>query len=322
MAAAVLLVLVAVLGGTGVLERAMHTGPAGALQGQVVTYLQASETKAVEAFAIARGINAAISVLKSTDLSAIVATVAPLEVLEPVDDLAKQFSDVMLASVVAIFVQRLILMISQAWALAVVLPVGCALLVLSLAAWGLTGWGVRLAAVGRTLVLLALFARFVILASGFVGERVTDRFLAADLAQSLGGMSAISNNLHVITAHVSPGTPPPLGTSPASQSPAPPHPASLLDRLGGAAQAVVNGGVGLVTSVGNALPNPSSVATVVAGLPSHMITAIQIFLVQTIITPFTVALIFYAVLRGVRRPAPLRIEVAPQGGMGLQAGRA
>lgn len=130
------LVAVAILGYCGLLDLAVSRGPIGQVQSQVVAYLDRSERQAVEAFAAARTINAAVSVLKSADLSAVVAQVAPMEVLEPVDDLAKQFSDVMVVSIVAILLERLVLSVSQAWALTYGVPLGCAMIALSLALAG------------------------------------------------------------------------------------------------------------------------------------------------------------------------------------------
>jgi hypothetical protein len=121
----------------------------GAVEQNVTAYLDRSETTAVEAFAVARAINAAVSLLKSADLSAVVAQIAPLQVLEPVDDLAKQFSDVMVVSIVAIQIQRLLLLVSRAWACAVVLPVGCVVLAASVFLPRRVHWRTRLVRLGR-----------------------------------------------------------------------------------------------------------------------------------------------------------------------------
>jgi len=101
-------------------------------------------------------------------------------VLEPVDDLAKQFSDVMVVSIISILVQRLLLAVSQAWALTVFFPVGCVMLALSFGRYRSATLAPRLASLGRSIVLLSLFARFAIIAAG---QSVTavDRFLNAQL---------------------------------------------------------------------------------------------------------------------------------------------
>jgi hypothetical protein len=345
LATAALLLLMAVLGATGLLERGLHIGPGEVLQRHVVRYLDSSETMALEAFAGARAINAVVSVLKSADLSAVVASFAPLEFLQPIDDLAKQFSDVMLVSITSIFVQRLILMVSQAWALGLVLPVGCVLMALSMQLRRWSGWRERLASTGRTLVILALFARFVVLAAGWLGQGVTDRFLGSDLQTSLSRIGAATSNLHQVSAQLSQTTPGLVGAAPAPTVPAPPvstttppaapapaagpAPESMLEHFGATLRAAVSGagagirkGIGFVTSAGHVLPSSTSVMAAVADLPQQILRAIEIFLVQTIIMPFAVALVFYALLRGVTRPAPLRLGPAPGERSELLAARA
>jgi hypothetical protein len=253
------LVLIAILGCSGLLELAVTQGPFAVVEDRVAGYLDRSETKAVEAFAAARTINAAVSVLKSTDLSAVVVQVAPMEVLEPVDDLAKQFSDVMAVSIAAILLQRLILMVSQAWALTIILPAGCALLAASVvASRRFATFSRRLAALGRSVVLLALFARFVVLAAGWAGDSITERFLAGDLNKAIATMNATGGNLDKGQA------------------------------LAGSAQSWV--------------PDRSAIAAMVTGLPDQIVHAIEIFLVQTMITPCLVALFLYGVLRNLLRP--------------------
>jgi|HubBroStandDraft_1064217.scaffolds.fasta_scaffold00164_28 hypothetical protein len=275
--------MMALLGFAGLFERAMSSWPIGAVQDRTVAYLDRSETRAVEAFAAARTINAGISLLKSADLSAVVVQVAPLEVLEPIDDLAKQFSDVMAVSIVAILVERLILQVSQAWALGFVLPTGCALLAAAIAIARWPALGLRLAALGRSLVLLAIFARFVVLAAGWVGDGVTERFLARDLDTAIATLNASGGKFDQMTAKAVP-----------SRAATPSSTPSFLDQAESA-----------VSSTISSIPDRTALAALVTGLPEQFVRAIEIFLVQTIFTPFLVALFLYGALRGVVRPARL-----------------
>jgi hypothetical protein len=253
------LVLIAILGYSGLLELAVTRGPLAIVEDRVAGYLDRSEAKAVDAFAAGRSINAAVSVLKSTDLSAVVVQIAPMEVLEPVDDLAKQFSDVMAVSICAILLQRLILLVSQAWALTFVLPVGCMLLAASvIVSRRFATLGLRLAALGRSVVLLALFARFAVLAAGWAGDSITERFLAGDLNQAIATMNAAGGN---------------------------------LDK-----------GQALASSAHSWVPDRTAIAAMVTGLPDQVVRAIEIFLVQTMITPLLVALFLYGMLRHAIRP--------------------
>ncbi len=294
--------LIAVLGFSGALEAGTAYGPVGSAQRTADAYLARSETKAVAAFAVARTINAAVSFLKSADLSAVVAQVAPMQVLEPVDDLAKQFSDVMVVSIVAIQLQRLLLRISQAWALGVVLPAGCAALALSCIAMQPVGLRLRLAALGRSLVVLALFARFLVPAACLVGHSVTDRFLAGDLDATMHGMQASGGGLDRITGNaVSAAAPPspPSPPDPGQQGAAPP---SLLGRLGAEARQAVGRGESLMSSAQGLVPDRGAINAFVVELPGQIVAAIAIFLVQTVLTPFCVAIFLFVVLRTLFRP--------------------
>ena len=311
---AILLVVIAFLGFSGALESLAAWGPFGDIQNRAMVYLDSSEKKAVEAFAIARGINAAVSFLKSADLSAVVAQVAPMEVLEPVDDLAKQFSDVMVVSLVSILVQRLILEVSQAWALSIVFPGGCLLLACSFGNYRSPGAVPRLAAMGRTVIMLALFGRFSVVAAALVGTSLTNRFLAPDLNASMTVMHDSGGNLDRFTAKVAP--------APAAGSAAPPErnvgaPASMLDQFKTAlrstattTQAVLDKGEALVKSATVLLPDRATIEALVVGLPGHIVRAIEIFVVQTLLTPLAVAFIFYTLLRSMIRPVPMRIDAA------------
>jgi hypothetical protein len=315
---AFVLVLFALLGFSGALDQFATSGPFGNAQDEVIAYLDNSEKTAVEAFAIARGINAAVSFLKSADLSAVVAQVAPLEVLEPVDDLAKQFSDVMVISIVSILVQRLILAVSQAWALSVVFPAGCVLLAFSYGSYRSPTASPRLAAIGRTVIMIALFGRFTVLAAGLVGTTLTDRFLAPDLNASMSMMHDSGGNLDQFSAKVTPVT----TSQPAESTAAPDQdngaPPTTLDQLKSAlqstaatTQAMLNKGEALVNAAKVLLPDKATIEALVMGLPGHIVKAIEIFVVQTLLTPLAVAFLLYILLRGVMRPMPVRIESRP-----------
>jgi hypothetical protein len=300
------LLLFAVLGVSGVLEWSATHGPLGTVEQKVSAYLDRSETTAVEAFAVARAINAAVSLLKSADLSAVVAQIAPLQVLEPVDDLAKQFSDVMVVSIVAIQMQRLLLLISRAWAFAILLPIGCMLVAVAVALPRRVMWRIRLARLGRLVIVAAVFARCIVLMAGLVGSGLTDRFLAGDLHDTMNVLRASGSHLTEITA---------TATPPAAQAPAQAESAAqgvlakMEDRVAHALQSakdstqnVVGHGESLLKAAGGWVPDSAAVSAFVAHVPDQIVRAIEIFLVQTMLTPLIVTLAFYAALRAVMRP--------------------
>jgi hypothetical protein len=311
--AGILLVVLACLGFAGVLEKLAGWGPFGNMQGAVVAYLDTSEKKAVEAFAIARAINASVSLLKSADLSAVVAQVAPMEVLEPVDDLAKQFSDVMVVSIVSILVQRLILAISQAWALNIVFPLGCLLLTLSLGSDRFRAANRHMAAIGRTVIMLALFGRFAVVAASLVGANITAHFLSNDLNASMSVMHASGGSLDQVTAKVSPVTRSQSAGAIAPAGQAHSAPPTAFEQIKRAVkstadntEAVFDKGAALVGAATTWVPDKATIEALVVGLPDHIVKAIEIFLVQTLLMPLAVAFFLYSLLRGLIRPVPVR----------------
>jgi hypothetical protein len=303
------LLLLAILGYSGALEWGAARGPFGAVETHVGAYLDRSETTAVEAFAVARAINAAVSLLKSADLSAVVAQIAPLQVLEPVDDLAKQFSDVMVVSIVAIQMQRLLLLVSRAWAFAFLLPVGCVLLAAAFVLPRQMQWHTRLARLGRLAIVAALFARCIVLVAGLVGNGLTQEFLAGDLHDTMSLLRQSGAHLTQITA----STTPPASQTPANAAPAGNPPSSVLDRMASSVkdalqsakdktEAAVGHGESWVNSASSWVPDPAAINAFLAQVPDRIVRAIEIFLVQTLLTPLLVGLALYGALRAVMRP--------------------
>ncbi len=255
---------------------------------------------------MARAINAAVSLLKSADLSAVVAQIAPLQVLEPVDDLAKQFSDVMVASIVAIQMQRLLLLVSRAWALAFLLPLGSVLLAAALVLPQRFHWPIRLARLGRMVIVAAVFARCIVLLAGLVGNGLTQEFLAGDLHDTMSLLRESGTHLTQITAATAPPSQAPQGSSAA---PAQNPPPSVLDRMASSVRDALQSAkdktaaaVGHGESLMNWVPDPVAINAFLAQVPDRIVRAIEIFLVQTLLTPCLVGLALYGALRAVMRP--------------------
>jgi hypothetical protein len=96
-------------------------------------YTEAGLKRAFATFAVARGMNAAISVLQSASVTFQIGAGASLQlgaVLDPLDDLVEQFSWLMLAATLSFATQRLLIEASGAWPVSVVLT-------MLLLAWGI-----------------------------------------------------------------------------------------------------------------------------------------------------------------------------------------
>lgn len=295
--------LIAALGHWGGLDYAASRGPLGSIEKTAVSYLAGSETKAFEAFAVARTIDAAVSVLKSADLSIFVAQVAPMEALEPIDDLSKQFSDVMVLSLVAIMLQQVVLLIAQSWALSLVLPIGCVLLALGALLRGTPRLGIRLAGLGRAVIVLALFARFTVPFAGWIGNEITQKFIASDLDTNLSLMKSAGGNLDQISTSAAASAAATPAPSPPAQGGASPSLfgkwADGFQTLGTITQSVLARGEALAKAL---LPNKAAIDAFMTSLPRQIVKLIAIFLVQTVLTPFLVGFFFYHVLRRIVGP--------------------
>jgi hypothetical protein len=112
-------------------------------------YTEAGLKRAFATFAVARALNAGISVLKSGEVNVQVGAGASLQVgavLDPLDDLVEQFSAIMLAATLSFATQRLLIEVSGATAVSIVLTVAfLAWGALRLAGRPLPGWLPRLA---------------------------------------------------------------------------------------------------------------------------------------------------------------------------------
>ena len=303
--------IAALLGFSGFFELVATRGPLGYVQNQAIAYLRVSETRAFEAFATARTIDAAVSVLKSVDFSMIVVQAEPMEALDPIDDLSKQFSDVMVLSLIVILAQQLILLIAHAWALTIALPIGCMLLALAGLLYRRAALSLHLAALGRNIVIIALFARFTIPIAGWVGNSITEKFLAGDLSANLQLMNASGGNLDRISKKIA--YPPNQTTAPspsssdqggAQQSTI----AKWMQELQSAKTMIANG----TAAVQAMIPDRAAIDAFLTRLPNQIVRVIAIFLVQTIMTPFLVAFLFYSVLRSIIRPIqPIQLVRIP-----------
>jgi hypothetical protein len=66
--------------------------------------------------------------------------------------------------------------------------------------------------------------------------------------------------------------------------------------------AAVGHGERLVNAAGSWVPDPAAINAFLAQVPDRIVRAIEIFLVQTLLTPLLVALAVYGALRAVMRP--------------------
>jgi len=143
--------------------------------------------RALVTFATARALDGVISVLQSGQVGAQVGvgmSIQPGELLDPVNDLVEQFSDVMLAVTVALGVHKVLLSIGGYWLLPILLSVLAALIVVTGARGVAPRW------LTQAFVLL-LLVRFAVPVATVGAEALFARFLASEYESSQQVLDAI-----------------------------------------------------------------------------------------------------------------------------------
>lgn len=162
-------------------------------------YTSAGFKRSLATFAVARALNGVISVAQETELVlqpvGVGVSLAPGQILDPVNDLIERFSWVMLASTTSLGVQNVLLEVAR-WPVFSLLLVGIAL------AWASAHWlrreeGQWTARLSRLLVL-ALVLRFAVPVIALASEGVYQVFLEQRYETSLQGLQSASDQVQVL----------------------------------------------------------------------------------------------------------------------------
>lgn len=164
-------------------------------------YIDATLNRALFSFAIARGLNAVLSVAQGTELSVepmgLGLTLTPGEVLDPVNDLIERFSWIMLASSAALGMQEIFLEIS-AWPLMRWLIT--AQLMLTVITLFTPGSPKALANHLIKASIILLFLRFCIPCIFIVNELTYQQFLSSRYQQSTLSIEQANTELKELTS--------------------------------------------------------------------------------------------------------------------------
>lgn len=172
------------------------------MQGYGVEQLDQMLVVALGIYALARGLNAVISVAQGTELSVepmgVGVTLAPGQILDPLNDLIEQFSVVLLVASASLGVQKILLGIGD-------LPLLRVLLVLLTLAALLASWWRRdktVAAQGLVKIVLVLtLLRLAVPALGLVSNQV-QLWLAAERAQAVQLLQQAHEEVGALNAQV------------------------------------------------------------------------------------------------------------------------
>ena len=161
----------------GVVAVVMVAGIAPWVDARGAAYLEASFTRTLAALAATRGLDSAISLAQSSEVSFSLGPGGSIgigQALDPINDLVEQYGSLLLTSTTAVGVQRLGLQISQALGWWLLLPAALAIATAAAASGrrrqAIFGWV-------RRLFAIAVFARLAIPTAACLDEFVVTRFL-------------------------------------------------------------------------------------------------------------------------------------------------
>ncbi|RKR06543.1 hypothetical protein C7446_0522 [Kushneria sinocarnis] len=104
----------------------------GLLDRLALDYIDSASISALLAFSTARTLNAIVSILQSIQTGPVIATIHPGELLDPINDLAEQFSDVMKLAIASLFGQKMVIEIASTTLFKILLTLSGALLCISI----------------------------------------------------------------------------------------------------------------------------------------------------------------------------------------------
>jgi hypothetical protein len=161
-------------------------------------YLEATFARTLAALAATRGLDSAISLAQSSEVSFSFGPGGSLgigQALDPVNDLVEQYGALLLTSTTALGVQRVAMQIGRALGWWLFLPAAAVLLGASAFRGGLrASW----LAWGRRLVGIALFARLAIPASAWIDSLVAEQFLEANYQQASAAVATTTERIEKV----------------------------------------------------------------------------------------------------------------------------
>jgi hypothetical protein len=239
--------------------------------------VDAGLSRALVSFASARTLNALISVIQGTEVAiqplGIGVTLTLGQILDPVNDLVEQFSDLMLSASVAFGIQKVLLTVASNWVVSV-LVTALAAVWATLFLWrGAPLW------LSRALVIVLLI-RFAVPVVTIGSDFMFTRFLAQEYDASQQSIVAVTRQSEKL----------------AQQSPATRTDKSLVDQLKDRIAAPIT----------EVKERYEEIKLALEQITVRIINLIVIFLMQTIVVPMVLFWVLLKVAGGVLRWQPAR----------------
>jgi hypothetical protein len=162
--------------------------------------LDGSFKRALAALATTRGLDAAISLAQSSEVSFSLGPGGSIgigQVLDPVNDLVEQYGTLLMTSTTALGIQQVGLRLGRALGWWLFVP---SLVALAAATAARGSMAAGLATWGRRLFALALFARLAIPTAAWIDGIVADRFLEADYREATAVVERTTERLEEMKA--------------------------------------------------------------------------------------------------------------------------
>ena len=241
----------------------------GPLDTPATEQVDAGLKRALISFATARALNGVISVVQGTQVSAqpfgVGVNLTPGQLLAPLSELVKHFSDLMLAASIAFGIQKVLISIGGYWMISIVLTA---------AAFGWTWFYARRvqppAWLSRTLVVL-LMLRFAIPLVTIGTDLLSQKFLAADYVSSQRAIETSSGQVA--------GLNPPIPASTETQG--------TWDKV-----------KEWISKSADVKMHFETLKKMMEQAVEHIVKIMVIFMLQTLVIPFLLLWGLYGVLRG------------------------
>lgn len=268
-------------------------------------YVDEGLKRALTSFAVARLLNGVISVAQGTEISVtafVGATLTPGQILDPVNDLVEQFSELMLIASVSFGIMKILLNMGSFWVFSAILSG----VVLVWVVFKSTG---RIPPVLLTKLLLVLiFVRFTVPLVTVGGNIIFKQFLGDKFEESKIAIEKSKEQLVKLTPSAE--IPQQVEAPPSSTDvPAQPIPKSgIMDKL----KREVNGLRDRVREATNSYDPRLYIKNLeaqVALLVDHIINLIVIFVLQTIVIPLALIWALYRLCLALMHSAELKKQL-------------
>lgn len=264
---------------SGLFETLYQATPLPAFEQRAGDYLGDVRERATYAYAAARALNATISLLESVELGAVL-SLQPGQVLEPVNDMIEQFSDLILIALASVGVQEILVKVFGDISWTYLLPLA---LLPALFAPFIPNWSQRLNMFSTAMVVGVVATRLLIPTIALGGHWITENYLRGDLDHALQQVETVrqkTNEAIQASPKVSQLLPPEITSENGSSvfsNPARKQDDNIL--------------LPNWETVKN-LANSEKIFALLNDVPQRIVTLITIFTFETIALPLLMAMLF------------------------------